>query len=120
MRWVRGKLARPYALFVHHSGQKHERGGSSVSFPIFTNRPRITSSCTRERAVQARFSVLTRLGDVITSGLPLSAHDQQTLCDISLVIWRFTSASPSQRRFSELAVFDARLYIRVRRIDEPA
>jgi hypothetical protein len=24
------------------------------------------------------------------------------------------------RRFSELAVFDARLYIRVRRIDEPA
>jgi hypothetical protein len=25
-----------------------------------------------------------------------------------------------QRRFSELAVFDARLYIRVRRIDEPA
>src|SRR3954451_15748917 len=26
----------------------------------------------------------------------------------------------SHRRFSELAVFDARLYIRVRRIDEPA
>jgi len=24
------------------------------------------------------------------------------------------------RRFSELAIFDARLYIRVRRIDEPA
>ena len=55
----------------------------------------------------------------IMEGLPLSAHDQQTICDRSLLIWRFTSASTS-RRFSELAVFDARLYIRVRRIDEPA
>ena len=29
-------------------------------------------------------------------GSPLSAHDQQTLCDISLLVWRCTSASPSQ------------------------
>ena len=29
-------------------------------------------------------------------GCPLSAHDQQTLCDISLLVWRFTSASASQ------------------------
>jgi len=38
---------------------------------------------------------------------------------------RIYSGKPMQiafeeRRFSELAVFDARLYIRVRRIDEPA
>ena len=50
---------------------------------------------------------------------PLSAHNHQTLCDISLLIRRFASESLSQRRFSELAVFDARLYIRVCRIDEP-
>ena len=47
-------------------------------------------------------------------------HDQQTLCDISLLILRLTSATPLPTRFSELAVFDARLYVRVRRIDEPA
>src|SRR5229473_4446234 len=32
----------------------------------------------------------------------------------------FTSTSPSQGASTELAVFDARLYIRVRRVDEPA
>jgi hypothetical protein len=37
--------------------------------------------------------------------------------DTSLV-WRFASVLVSQRRFSQLAVFDALLYIRVRRIDE--
>jgi hypothetical protein len=47
-------------------------------------------------------------------------NDQQTLCDISLLILRLTSATPSPTRLSELAVFDARLYVRVRRIDEPA
>jgi hypothetical protein len=37
-------------------------------------------------------------------------HVVAKLADISLLI----------RRFSELAVFDARLYIRIRRIDQPA
>jgi hypothetical protein len=50
----------------------------------------------------------------------LSAHNRQTLCDVSLLIWWVTCASALSRRFSELAVFDACLYIRVRRIDEPA
>jgi len=44
-----------------------QRGGSSVSFPIFTNRPHITSSCTRERAIQVR-SVRIR-GRITTSSL---------------------------------------------------
>jgi hypothetical protein len=51
---------------------------------------------------------------------PLSAHDQQTLCNISSLIWRFHIRVRLLRRFTELPVFDARLYIRVRRIDEVA
>src|SRR5216683_6438770 len=39
---------------------------------------------------------------------------------ISLLIWGFTSGVDLSRRFFELAVFYARLYIRVRRLDEPA
>ena len=49
---------------------------------------------------------------------PLSAHDQQALCDIPLLIWPASHPRRPPRRFSELAVFDARLDIRVRRIDE--
>jgi hypothetical protein len=41
------------------------------------------------------------------------------LGDTWLLIRRFTIAS-ALRDCSELAVFDARLYIRVRRIDKPA
>jgi hypothetical protein len=67
MGWMRGKLGGPCALFVNHSGPKTQRGGSSVSFPIFTNRPHITSSCTRERAIQVR-SVRIR-GRITTSSL---------------------------------------------------
>ncbi len=37
-----------------------------------------------------------------------------------VVIRRFTFASSLSERFSGLVVFDAHLYIRVRRIDEPA
>jgi hypothetical protein len=33
------------------------------------------------------------------------------------LIWRFISAST--KRFSDLAVFNARFYIQVRRVDEP-
>ena len=51
---------------------------------------------------------------------PLSAHDQQALCDISFTNLAVHIRDALPRRFSDLAVFDARLYIRVRRIDEPA
>src|ERR1700732_285042 len=49
----------------------------------------------------------------------LSIHDQQTICDsfTNLAVHIRVGLS---RRFSELPVFDALLYIRVRRIDEPA
>ena len=39
---------------------------------------------------------------------------------LSLLIGGFTSAVDLSRCFSELAVFHARLYVRVRRLDEPA
>jgi hypothetical protein len=56
----------------------------------------------------------------ITSGLTvirprLVDSMRHTVADLSIHI----RVDPS-RRFSELAVFDARLYIRVRRVDEPA
>ena len=57
------------------------------------------------------------------SQLPIcsfSAHDQQALCDISFTNLAVHIRDALPRRFSDLAVFDARLYIRVRRIDEPA
>jgi hypothetical protein len=44
----------------------------------------------------------------------ISKHDATIVTNLAVQI-RFGLS----RRFSELAVFDARLYIRVRRIDEP-
>jgi len=32
MGWVRGKLGGPYALFVHHSGQRHSDGSHARKF----------------------------------------------------------------------------------------
>ena len=48
-----------------------------------------------------------------------SANNQQTLGDIALLTWPFTSTRGFPRRFSELAVFDARFYLGVRCVDEP-
>ena len=50
----------------------------------------------------------------------LADADQQTEADFSLTNLAVHIRVGLSRRFSELAVFDARLYIRVRRIDEPA
>jgi hypothetical protein len=51
---------------------------------------------------------------------PLSAHDQQATTQHMLLVWRFHTRVGLPMHFSQLAVFDPRLDIRVRRIDEPA
>src|SRR5712672_3020749 len=43
-------------------------------------------------------------------------QDQQTLCNVSFTNVALHICASLPRRFSELTVFDARLYIRVRRI----
>jgi hypothetical protein len=62
--------------------------------------------------------LVLRPGGLLPS-CPLSAQDEQTLCNIFTNL-AVRSRVGRPRRFSELAIFDARLHIRVRRSDEPA
>ncbi len=68
-----------------------------------------------------RISIEIRLLEwPVTSGCPLSApRSANTVRHIVTNLAAYIRVA-LPRRFSELAVFDARLYIRLRRIDEPA